>query len=106
MTTASTATTAFPCPRCGMVLFMGNLACPNCGGLVYAQRLTDLSIEAQREEQRDRLRAAMIWREALPLLPPDSQQYQTILQRIGMLTSNLAAPPARPTAGGSSGVPI
>src|SRR5687767_5506853 len=85
--------TAFPCQRCGMVLFPGNLVCPNCSALVYAKELTDLSLEAHREEQSNPIRAAMIWRQALPLLPPDSKQYQTIVQRIGMLTSNLAAAP-------------
>ena len=96
-TTPTLPGTAFPCQRCGMVLFAGNLVCPNCGALVHAQRLTDLAIEAQREEQTNALRAAMIWREALPLLPPDSRQYQTIVQRIGMLTSNLAPTPSTRT---------
>ncbi|MEA2734410.1 MAG: hypothetical protein QOE14_861, partial [Humisphaera sp.] len=70
-----------------MVLFQGNLTCPNCGALVYAQQLTDLARDAQREEQTNPIRAAMIWQQALPLLPPESKQYQTIAQRIGMLTS-------------------
>ena len=77
------------------MLIHGTLVCPNCDALVYAQRLTDLSIEAQREEAANPVRAATIWQQALPLLPPESQQYQQIAQRIGMLTSRLqAAPPA------------
>ena len=91
MTAAATATT-FPCERCGMSLFPGSLVCPNCGALVYANALNDIASRAQREEASgNALSAAMIWREALNLLPPASQQYQSIAQRIGMLTSRFAA---------------
>jgi Zn-dependent protease len=92
------ATNAFPCQRCGMVLFPGNLACPNCGALVHSARLNELAGRAQREEESgNSLSAAMVWRDALPLLPPDSKQYQNVAQRIGMLTSQLAVPPSGPT---------
>ena len=82
----------FPCPRCGTTLFQGSLVCPNCGGLVYAPMLNDIAARAQQEESAgNALSAAMIWREALSLLPPTSQQYQSIAQRIGMLTSRFSA---------------
>ena len=84
--------TAFPCQRCGMVLFQGNLVCPNCGALVFAQQLNDIAARAQQEEAAGNvLAAAMIWRDALALLPPQSQQYQSIAQRIGMLTSRFTS---------------
>src|SRR5687767_5548982 len=112
MTAMTTTTAAFPCQRCGMVLFHGNLACPKCGALVYAAQLNDLAAEAQREEQANNpIRAAMIWQQALPLLPPDSQQYQSIAQRIGMLTSghhrtaNVQVAPAESLATGARPVP-
>jgi Zn-dependent protease len=85
-------TTAFPCERCGMVLFQGNLVCPNCGALVYSRMLNEIAARAQQEEASGNvLRAAMTWREALALLPPTSQQYQSVSQRIGTLTSRFAA---------------
>jgi Zn-dependent protease len=86
-----------------MVLFPGNLVCPKCGALVYAQQLGALAERAAREEHAGQpLAAAMIWRNALPLLPPDSQQYQDVARRIGMLTSRLgaAAPPPLPAGDG------
>jgi Zn-dependent protease len=90
--TAVTPTTTFPCQRCGMVLFHGNLVCPSCGALVYADTLNDVAARAQAQEAAGHaLAAAMIWREALQLLPPASQQYQSIAQRIGMLTSRFSA---------------
>jgi Zn-dependent protease len=89
MTTA--VPTAFPCERCGMVLFHGNLVCPGCGALVYARMLNDVAARAHQEEQAGNvLRAAMTWREALPLLPPTSQQYQFVTQRIGALTARFS----------------
>jgi Zn-dependent protease len=96
--------TAFPCERCGMVLFHGNLVCPNCGALVYARMLNDIAARAHQEEDSGNiLRAAMTWREALPLLPPTSQQYQFVTQRIGTLTARFShgilATPAASAAG-------
>ena len=88
-----TATSSvFPCLRCGTTLFQGSLVCPNCGALVYAQTLNDIAARAEAQETAGHaLAAAMIWREALTLLPPASQQYQSIAQRIGMLTSRFSA---------------
>ncbi|HYO11136.1 MAG TPA: site-2 protease family protein [Tepidisphaeraceae bacterium] len=78
----------FPCPRCGQPFTHGTLACPRCGALVYARMLNDLSARAQQEEAAGNpVRAALIWRECLPLLPPDSQQYAMITHRIGALTT-------------------
>jgi len=83
--------TTFPCERCGMVLFQGNLVCPNCGALVHARMLNDIAARAQQEEATGNvLRAATTWREALPLLPPTSQQHQFVTQRIGILTARFA----------------
>ena len=102
--TATVTTTTFPCQRCGMVLFHGNLVCPRCGALVYAQQLNDIAALAQHEEAAgNALAAAMIWRDALALLPPASQQYQSIAQRIGMLTSRFSAGVVH--AAGAGGMP-
>ena len=92
----ATATTSSPCPRCGNPLYAGQLVCPSCGGLVYAQRLNEIAFAAQQEEPRNPQRAAMIWREALPLLPEGSQPHQSVLQRINALTEGAGVSP--PTA--------
>ncbi|HEX8523857.1 MAG TPA: site-2 protease family protein [Tepidisphaeraceae bacterium] len=84
--TQATVTT-FPCPQCGNLLYAGMLVCSNCHGLVYVQRLNRLAADAMGAEQSNPAAAARIWRECLPLLPPDSQQYHQVQQRIGLLMS-------------------
>src|SRR5262245_12460103 len=83
---------AFPCPRCGNWLNNGALVCPNCGGLVYAQQLNELAAEAQRREPTDPIGAAQLWQQALGLVPPDSQQFQAVRERMGMLMSRMGMP--------------
>jgi Zn-dependent protease len=75
-----------------MSLYHGQLACPNCGALVFARELNNLAAAAQKEEAISPVRAAMMWQQALPLLPPDSQQHRSVLQRVGMLTAGLTPP--------------
>src|SRR4051812_32931673 len=93
--TATDATIAtFPCPQCGALLPYGAVACHNCGALVYAQRLNEIAADALREEPANPIRAAMIWQQALPLLPPQSQQYHEVASRIGALSSRMGYMPA------------
>src|ERR1041384_6895493 len=88
---AATAPPAnFPCPRCGNVLTLGQLVCPFCGALVYADALNALAAEAQQAEAASPVRAVMLWKHALTMLPPDSQQYRMVNERIGQLASGLA----------------
>src|SRR3954468_321368 len=91
----------YPCENCGHWFPLGTLVCPNCGALIYRKRLEQLSADAIQAEPVDPLRAAMIWRQCLDLLPPQSQQYQAIAQRVGALSAGLAGggfapPPASP----------
>jgi len=68
------------------------LACPACGTLVYAAHLASLAQMArQATEQGDLGTALACWREALPLLPPGSKQYQIISQRAAELTDRVPA---------------
>jgi Zn-dependent protease len=97
MTVAAVPT--FPCPRCGNQLLQGMLVCRRCGGLVYAQRLNEIASHATRVEQVNPIEAAMIWQQALPLLPDDSAQYSQIAERIGSLAARL--PPPQTTADSS-----
>ena len=98
------------CERCGQPIPYGQLACPNCGALVHQRRLEQIAAEAQRLEQSDPAAAARMWREALSLLPQDSQQYAHIYHRIGALTSGwapdgpMAAP--LPQSGGAGPQPL
>jgi Zn-dependent protease len=94
---------AYGCPRCGNYLVYGQLACPRCGALVYADRLQGLSNEAVRLERVDPAAAAVTWRQCLDLLPPDAQQYRVIVERLRMLEGRAPAaaaldvePPATP----------
>jgi Zn-dependent protease len=79
------AVSTFPCPRCYTPLPYGSLVCGSCGSLVYAARLEQIAREATYYEQADPARAALVWRQALQLLPSDSQQYAQVRERIGLL---------------------
>lgn len=91
-----TQETPTTCRNCGQPLPPGALACPSCGALVYRERLESLSREGMIVEQSDPLRAAEVWAELLRLLPPESQQFVTVRQRIEALRQ--AAPSAAPFA--------
>ena len=73
------------CARCGQVLTPETLACPNCGALVYKNRLEQLAAEATQYEPVDPGTAIRIWQQALELLPVESPQYQMIQDRIRLL---------------------
>ena len=74
------------CSRCGTEIAPALLACPSCRALVHADRLRTLVASAEeREAARDSATAAARWREALELLPRNTRQYDTILQRLSAL---------------------
>src|SRR5215212_10298759 len=98
------APATFPCENCGHWFTLGTLVCQNCGALVYRRRLEELAAEAMRVEPADPLRAAMVWRQCLDLLPPQSQQYQSIAHRIGTLSAGLAGQ-GIPGPGGGAAAP-
>jgi Zn-dependent protease len=75
------------CSRCGTPLAQGALYCPQCGTLVYERELKDLAARAQATEATDPRAAADLWRQCLPLLPPNSQPYVDLSQRIATLSS-------------------
>jgi len=59
---------------------------------VYRQRLDQLSGEALRYEQTDSSTAMRIWRQALELLPVESEQYRMIYERMRLLAANVHVP--------------
>jgi Zn-dependent protease len=82
--TASAISTV-PCPKCGSELTVGALVCSRCGALVFARQINEIAAAAQREEQVNPPRAAAMWRDALTLLPADSQQHRMVRERIHAL---------------------
>ena len=75
------------CGQCGTELAATLLSCPSCHALVHADQLKSLAAEAEAAEQAGNIPVALAkWREAMELLPPDSEQYATITAR----TSELA----------------
>lgn len=94
MTTA-THSDQWVCPRCSAPIAPGELVCARCGGLIYRQHLEQLSAEAQRMEPINAGAAAALWQQALQLLPPDSQQFHAISQRLATLSSGMRPAPPR-----------
>src|SRR5216683_3332289 len=85
------------CPQCGTALPDGGLSCPSCHALAHAGRLDALSAQARSASAAGDLAAARWnWEQALPLLPPDTTQYQTVRRKIAELASKLDAPPPKP----------
>ncbi|HWB53022.1 MAG TPA: site-2 protease family protein [Tepidisphaeraceae bacterium] len=74
------------CTNCGQILPADALICPKCGAFVHKARLEQLSHEALRLEQTYPAQAVYYWQQCLPLLPPNSPQYQQIVQRIQHLS--------------------
>ena len=107
MTTLSLLTVdpsaATKCAVCGTDVAPGILACPGCHRLVHADALKGYRDEAERAASTgDRQAELTAWRLALDLLPPQSKQYATVVDKIESLsdaTMSQPAPPV-PAAGG------
>ena len=88
------------CPHCAAPLPIGALVCPTCRELVYKARLIQLFQEAARQETIDPNLAATTWRQCLPLIPPNTVEYQQIANRAAALSGGVfAGIPATPGAG-------
>ncbi|MCU1228103.1 MAG: peptidase [Acidobacteria bacterium] len=75
------------CTACGTELSGSLLACPVCHTLVHRDRLSAIAAEADAEATRgDKARAALLWREALTLLPEHSKQHDAVARRVEELT--------------------
>jgi Zn-dependent protease len=74
------------CPQCSAELPPALLACANCGRLLHAEQLQELSQSAGAAmRRRDAEGALAAWREMLDLLPAQSRQYQVISQKVAEL---------------------
>lgn len=76
------------CSQCGAAVGADMLACPACHRLVHRDRLEQLARQASERAPQAPDEARALWREALSLLPKESQQYQQIASRIEALTPN------------------
>lgn len=84
------------CPQCGTEVASALLSCPSCHWLVHGSRLKALADEAERAERDHRTADALAaWRQALELLPPDSHQFQSILEKAKTLSRQLESTSAR-----------
>ncbi len=91
--------TADACRRCGTELPPQVLACPACAALVHADDLKRIALDAEAAATAgERSAAQALWRRALTLLPPQSQQFAAVRARIDALDEPVAAPPSRPAA--------
>jgi Zn-dependent protease len=85
------------CARCDTELAASLLSCPACHALVHSDALKQLAAEAESAERAGyKAQALDKWRSALPLLPPDSDQYRTIDAKIAELARNAGAGQAKP----------
>jgi Zn-dependent protease len=82
------------CPHCGTPLQYGEFTCSNCGASANLRQLDDIAAEALRLEPINPPAAAMVWRQALDLLPPDSPEYHQIDQRASALAAGWVPPGA------------
>jgi Zn-dependent protease len=88
--------TATACPECGRALAPTSLSCENCGWLRHAAQLEDLARRAKLATDASHFAAACaLWEEMLPLLPPNTAQYQAVRTRIADLAALMQTPGAR-----------
>ena len=83
------------CVHCGTQLSPQLLMCPGCRRLIHAQRLQAIAADADAYVASGTPAAALaLWREALDLVPPQSQQYRILTQRVDELSRAVDGLPA------------
>jgi Zn-dependent protease len=83
------------CARCSTELSALALVCPSCSALVYRDRLEDLAARASTATTAgDRVTARALWEEARTLVPPQSEQYRRIGERVAALADEVPGLPA------------
>jgi Zn-dependent protease len=87
------------CWQCGKAVKASWRVCPHCHALIYRDALEKLAEQAAALESGDLPAAIETWKQALDLLPGDSQQASMVRSRIDELSRHLAsgsmpAPPA------------
>ncbi len=78
------------CANCGTSLTPGALLCPNCRRFVYAEELEEAAVRARQLLAVGHVEAARDqWLAMLPMLPPESNQYQSIMGEVRKLNYRL-----------------
>jgi Zn-dependent protease len=91
------------CASCGTELSPEALACPACAALVHAEQLKQLAADADAATRAgDAATARNHWTTALALLPPDSQQYAAIRDRVTEITRSIESSSADEAAGAAT----
>jgi Zn-dependent protease len=86
------------CHNCGQPVPLGALDCPECHALIYSEELVRISTRAkQLEEQHALPQARDEWRQALALLPHNSNQAEWIRGKIYKLELTEKHAPAQPS---------
>jgi Zn-dependent protease len=89
------------CPECGTEVAAELRACPSCARLIHSDRLKALAAQAQAAEQGGDVSAALAaWRDTLDLLPPESRQHATILEKVRCLSERVDQGGAGPKPSG------
>jgi len=79
------------CTNCGSALAPDALSCPSCKRLTHAEEFDALAQHAKLAGQAgDWNGAKLAWEKALPLLPPDSNEYRTVAARIENINHQLS----------------
>jgi Zn-dependent protease len=85
------------CPRCGLTYAPSLLACPGCGRLSHSDSLKSLlSASKEAEAAGDWAGALLPLRDAVKLLPEDSQQCRQVQAQLVRLSSLVETDPGRP----------
>jgi len=92
------------CVQCGTGLAPNRLSCPVCHSLVHAAELKRLASAAGAAAASGDLAAEVAsWRQALPLLPAGSRQFEQISTKVAELSRRLEASPDAPPGEKGSG---
>ncbi len=84
------------CNRCGGSIDASDLACPACGLFTRLPELNRLRREAMQLESTDPQGAALVWEQALPLLPTNSRECAEVERRIEALAGSDLADDLQP----------
>jgi len=83
------------CGSCAHTVSDRLTVCPSCTGLVHRARLQSIAVEAEEAAaSKDFEREARLWRDALPLLPAGSTQYDGVAARINSAVANMKKSPS------------
>jgi Zn-dependent protease len=81
------------CGGCGNAVPARATVCPSCQAFIHAARLKSIAAEAgELARNGAHTDAARLWREALPLLPPESKQHELVAAQIDAALAKSDAP--------------